>query len=505
MNFTNKAPIWNAEGQQPTKELQEQGFTAGYKPPAAYFNYMFNNYTKSINETQDKVVGLESQMQDSQLYPSKKVNGAAIAINDSANLPFVAMSVCGKSTQDGTPTPDAPIDIVNIAEDGNVEVGVYGKNISSMSNFQNMTSNGVANTYDADTHTITINADTTGNNFTGRYCRPCTQKLKVGVTYTLSFDIRGTAGKSVSCGWDTNRMAISLTGTFKRYKTTKVATRTDEVVSFYTFSTANGGLATNEYLQFANVQVEIGDTATEYEEYKEAQALTLSTPNGLLGIPVTSGGNYTDENGQQWICDEIDLARGVHVQRVGKYNTTNINSVYDYVTDNPNGNVYVFLIEASRYEILWTTRKHTKGVITAEMNKNDVITTQNSGTPKYMDMRIVLDPSITTKEAAKEYLHNENSDIYYILPTPIETALTPAEIAAYKAITANNPNTTVINDSGAGMSVEYVTQAYDGALGMLEDKIKDVEENITPIQAGTEDLTAGTTALASGTIYCVYE
>lgn len=48
------------------------------------------------------------------------------------------------------------------------------------------------------------------------------------------------------------------------------------------------------------------------------QTITLQTPNGLLGIPVTSGGNYTDPQGQQWVCDEVDLKRGVKVQRVEK-------------------------------------------------------------------------------------------------------------------------------------------------------------------------------------------
>lgn len=48
----------------------------------------------------------------------------------------------------------------------------------------------------------------------------------------------------------------------------------------------------------------------------KVQTLTLLTPNGLPGIPVTSGGNYTDQSGQQWVCDEVDLERGVKVQRV---------------------------------------------------------------------------------------------------------------------------------------------------------------------------------------------
>ena len=55
-----------------------------------------------------------------------------------------------------------------------------------------------------------------------------------------------------------------------------------------------------------------------YEPYKPVQTLTVSTPNGLLGIPVSSGGNYTDGNGQRWVCDEIDFARGVYVQRIGR-------------------------------------------------------------------------------------------------------------------------------------------------------------------------------------------
>lgn len=60
------------------------------------------------------------------------------------------------------------------------------------------------------------------------------------------------------------------------------------------------------------ITVTIGDGADE------RQTITLQTPNGLPGIPVTSGGNYTDENGQQWVCDEVDLERGVKVQRVDK-------------------------------------------------------------------------------------------------------------------------------------------------------------------------------------------
>lgn len=50
----------------------------------------------------------------------------------------------------------------------------------------------------------------------------------------------------------------------------------------------------------------------------QSQSMTFSTPNGLPGMPVSSGGNYTDSTGKEWICDEVDFDAGVYVQRIGK-------------------------------------------------------------------------------------------------------------------------------------------------------------------------------------------
>lgn len=106
----------------------------------------------------------------------------------------------------------------------------------------------------------------------------------------------------------------------------------------------------------------------------KTQTLTLPTPNGLPGIPVTSGGNYTDPTGRQWVCDEVDLERGVRVHRVDK-----------------------------------TSFDNTKTL--AEQNA--------------------------------------------ILATPVETPLTPAELAAYKALTTYAPNTVVQAADGAGVKLDY--------------------------------------------------
>ena len=39
---------------------------------------------------------------------------------------------------------------------------------------------------------------------------------------------------------------------------------------------------------------------------------------------MTKDGNYTDADGQQWVCDEIDLERGKYVQRVAEKEVSEI-------------------------------------------------------------------------------------------------------------------------------------------------------------------------------------
>lgn len=67
-----------------------------------------------------------------------------------------------------------------------------------------------------------------------------------------------------------------------------------------------------------NIQMECGSEATDFVPYQDLRSTQFSTPNGLLGLPVDSGGNYTDSNGKQWVCDEMDFKRGKYVQRVKK-------------------------------------------------------------------------------------------------------------------------------------------------------------------------------------------
>ncbi len=53
MKFINALPEWENEGIQPPEELLKSGFQAGYKPPAAIFNWFWSKVCKCITELQN--------------------------------------------------------------------------------------------------------------------------------------------------------------------------------------------------------------------------------------------------------------------------------------------------------------------------------------------------------------------------------------------------------------------------------------------------------------------
>ena len=68
------------------------------------------------------------------------------------------------------------------------------------------------------------------------------------------------------------------------------------------------------------------------------------------------------------------------------------------------------------------------------------------------------------------WLETNPFSFIYALATPIETPLTPAEIAAYKALTAYGPDTVVQAGDGAGIKLGY-QRDVNIAIKKLEDAV----------------------------------
>ena len=71
-------------------------------------------------------------------------------------------------------------------------------------------------------------------------------------------------------------------------------------------------------------------------------------------------------------------------------------------------------------------------------------------------IRLYVDPNeIETLDAAKEFIKKNQTDIMYEVNEPTEAPLTPAELAAYKALTTYAPTTIVQASAGAGIRLGY--------------------------------------------------
>ena len=268
---------------------------------------------ENLNDIQDSIIALEETGPDAIVNTA---SGEAIVISDSSAKKLAGLNIYGKSTQAGTPTPTAPVDIVSVGEDG--DVGIY-----------------------------------------------------VG---------------------------------------------------------------------------------------SERFVLTLS--DGLRGIPVKdkSIATYTDSKGQMWCADEVDLERGVHIQRVkmtlldGTENwtiggkTLADGSDWYYTTTS-----YPDAIDSGEGYVRCT--HYPYGIINNGNNLNGIAIVWKSIRIRWGTMGTLTD----WKSWLAEQKTNGNPVlVIFRLATPIETPLTAEQIAAYKALHTNKPNTTITNGENAYMTVKYI-------------------------------------------------
>ena len=388
------------------------------------------------------------------------VTGECIAVSDASDRLLRGLTIYGKTTQSGTPSPDAPVELVSAGSGGSITSGVTGKNIIDFSNLigfngtwfnERIIDGQNVITIDADTSEIswaTVGTDDTEINVSGRYTFsayvyvPSTVIVRIAVFD--GYAAIGESNQTLTPGWHRMSTSVSLTAN-KEYKF---------AVGEYSDGTID--------ISFNRCMVEFGDTMTEYEPFKGIQSIAVSTPNGLPGIPVPSGGNYTDERGQQWISDEIDLARGVYVQRVAFHEAIKLSD--DLIGTSSNGLKWKISMGPgagsfsgngeSAYRFLMSDRFPVVSV-----NAEENIETGNCmaayGHEGGLELRFrLLKSDYPTAEAAAEAV--AGAITMYPLAVPIETPLSAEELAAFAAIHSNYPNTTVYNDAGAGMKVSYV-------------------------------------------------
>lgn len=386
--------------------------------------------------------------------------GNPISVADAFPAPLCGLTVYGRSTQDGTPTPDAPVPIVSAGDGGSVVVKVTGKNLLHLPDGSG-TGRGV--TITAKDGLISISGTATETGYSALEIPPF---ITSGVAI-LSSSIASPRAALVAETWNT----VLSQNTAAKMPTT--ATRLVFIVT--------QGQTYN--LTGVKVQLELGTTATTYSPYRE-QLLTLPTPNGLPGIPVTSGGNYADSTGQQWVCDEVDLERGLKVKKIASFviNAENANNFFvtnDFTAITVAANARLatpqktkrddrqygrcVFCEALPWKIdAWASPVNAIGFV--EDNSVD-LTIENS----YLGLS-EASTNAERKTALVKYFTDNPCHVVYRIATPIETPLTSDELDAYKAIVAYGPDTVVQASDGVGIKLDY-QRDVNIAIKKLEDAV----------------------------------
>ena len=384
------------------------------------------------------------------------VSGAAVAVSDSANRKLRGLSLYGKSTQDGTPTPEAPVDIVSVE---NPTVRVCGKNLWNHEydtvNMDALSGWGSA-IWRTDKVVRVLKPNTT---YSMRFTVTC---LSVPEYETMFSDDCGfvlyspkESGRFITLAMSRGEGAFSVgdkreaSCTFTTPPNVNDVSMGYEILRYVQRYKQSDETAVYATAKFEEMQLVEDNAATAYEPYTEQ---TLPISRSLPGIPVSKDGNYTDENGQQWICDEVDFERGVYVQRVRAdvFNGGNADYWWEYNSAGYEG--YARTLSDMLPGLRWNGYCDRFPAHRTASNEVGLWFGADNNVLYLHSAKGIFH----TLNQFKEWLTENPMTIIYPLATPIETPLTSEELEAYASLRSNYPNTSVLNDGGAGMAVKYV-------------------------------------------------
>lgn len=366
--------------------------------------------------------------------------GKIITLTDSAEGRIVDLKLYGTTTQNGMPTLDAPVPLVNAGAGESIVVKSQGKNLWN-GEIGAQTATAI---YNFENGTATFYRD-----YGGIQAFVLSETKFPAGAYTISFDYThaDTADLELRISDELYTDDLDRSTVLSRwYVNEKVRyTFTMERDSHIGFCT-NANAVT---ITLANMQLEIGSTATTYEPHMDGGTMIASTPGGLAGLPVDG-------------CapDLIDFGAGLVVRNVYVLDAAsvawNLNGV------NHAGDGYIF------YTILYGTLGD-RGMLSNRFRENRInasgswdvlnvgeatVIVDNGGDLAYV---ILCMPSeINTVDAINAYFAANSTTFRCLKKTPLITPISEDELAAFRTMRTFKPTSTIYNDAGAPMRIDYV-------------------------------------------------
>lgn len=336
------------------------------------------------------------------------VSGTLLNIKDSAERKNKGFGMTGKTTQDETPTPDAPVEIVNagrLNEDTGkyeVDVKVNGGNLLDEDHFFD-TSNWKANVY--------------------------RMHLKPDTKYTFSRKDNSGVGSGLFLS-----VKNTVEGVFTQIVNSNSASSCKQRVTFTTNNSGeidfelqnNNKLNLKDFLGFA--KLEVGTIATPHEPYKE-QTLTLTSDR-----PITKWDRLVERNGEiGWL-----------------YDTKFIEDLAQIVPDN----TVIYGTEERYFNLLFKNENFNYDVqkVVSETGLNNINKCKYA-VKVNKDTFLINISADDTIQTAKEHLH------YNVMYNTTQTEFVPLpqeQQEAIRALQTYYPTTIVSNSEDMEMQLTYV-------------------------------------------------
>lgn len=331
-------------------------------------------------------------------------------ITDSDNGKIQDMMLYGKSSQDGTPSPENPVEIKSVV---NPTIKICGKNL------WNPILGGYISNIDG-----SISAASKKNSAVTDFIKTSGKDITV---IARNFSSEMIASYAYRIGlYDARKKSIK-----------NIIPSGGNKYSINTF-----GVAGVEYIRvsapsgiYDTIQIEKGSEATPYEPYTEQ---SVQLPYTLNAIPVTSSGNVTID-GQQYVADYVDVERGKLIKMCkekvfdgtekwrseSSYMVADISN-FSYV--NNNNHEHMTYLLCNKYKVS-TTIDNNDNLICIRKNGNGVV------------IKDTLHQS--TVDDWKKYLNDNPCIVHCLSAISEEIDLTTEEIIAFKSLATCYPTTNI--------------------------------------------------------------
>ena len=472
-----------------TEDMLQPNYLAEIKVETAKSAQSMTNAKISENNAKQSELNAKESEEKALEYSNnaqplaQSVSGTNPTITNSTDGNVTYLKNSGYTEQDGTPTPDTPIEIKGLGDSGTIEVKTYGKNLLQ-NTAESTTINGV---------TFTVNDD-------GSVTASGTATSQTILRINSKFMINGSAstpGKQyIISGVDKNA-STSTYCIFMRYYNSGGTHSIDE----YCTATTGKKIRTNMLYMFIGLliksgvtvnttfypQLELGDTATDYEPYTET---TASIP---ISAPLYDGDYievYADGSGKI-VRNMASIVYDGSQSGWSQYNNEFIHTISD--AKAPIDNYTLANLYCSHFT---NTSRLSMGDGLCSMSSSKIFLIQDTD-------------EFNTVDELNAWLQSNPMTVLYEKAEPTTEPLTTEQIQAFKQLQTFK-SVTHVNADGEVTVRYYCNNDSGDSVAKLQEQVKGISSDVIEelqedIQAISDDIAEQIEIVSNANIYSTTE